>query len=434
MPDTHLPPHIRAYLNKRAAGKPWRLNEPPPRTFSGAIVIPSLAEAANLHLTLESLSRNPHDLLAHFAILIVVNQRADASKAETDDNRTTLENLPRWKKPFGLSNLFWVDAASKGNELPAKQGVGLARKIGLDLALTLLEYHDNDPLLICLDADTVVQPDYLTAITNHFASSTAGGASIPYRHRPASDAAGQSAIDRYELFLRTYVLGLELAGSPYAFHTVGSAMACRASAYVAAGGMNRRLAGEDFYFLQHVHKTSGVAALAGTIVHPSPRSSHRVPFGTGRSVGDMLADGEQRLLFYQPVVFSIVGEWLRYVADHTEADASALLKGAAKISPVLHDVLEQAGFMDAWENFRKHHRGGAKLTAAFHGWFDAFRTMRLIHELSDRAYPRIAPEQAIAPLLEQAGLASSDAVSDQLELLRKLQGAGKAVVTVADSQ
>ncbi|OGU14525.1 MAG: hypothetical protein A2076_01515 [Geobacteraceae bacterium GWC2_53_11] len=434
MPDTYVPPNITSYLNKRAAGAPWAINEAPHRTFSGAIVIPSLAEAANLPLTLESLSRNPHDLLERFAILVVVNQRADASEAETADNQTTLENLPRWKEQYALNHLFWVDAASPGNELPAKQGVGLARKIGLDLALTLLEYQGSDPLLICLDADTVVQPDYLPAIANHFSSSTAGGASIPYRHRPASDAAGQSAIDRYELFLRTYVLGLELAGSPYAFHTVGSAMACRASAYVTAGGMNRRLAGEDFYFLQHVHKTSGVAALSGTIVHPSPRSSHRVPFGTGRSVGDMLADGEQRLPFYQPVVFSIVGKWLECVAVASEADAAALLEGAAKISPVLHDVLEEAGFRDAWENFRKHHRERAKLSAAFHGWFDAFRTMRLIHELSDRAYPRIAPEQAIAPLLEQAGLASPDAVSDQLELLRKLQGAGKAVVTVADSQ
>ncbi len=71
---------------------------------------------------------------------------------------------------------------------------------------------------------------------------------------------------------------------------------------------------------------------------------------------------------------------------------------------------------------RKHNREGTKLTAAFHGWFDAFRTMRLIHELSDRAYPRIAPELAVAPLLEQAGLVSPDTVSGQLELLRKLQG------------
>jgi hypothetical protein len=423
MPYTNLPLNISAYLNKRAAGEPWRINEPPSRTFSGAVVIPSLAEAANLPQTLESLSRNPAELLDRFIILIVVNQRAHAPEEDTADNRLTLEHLPLWQRQFSLDNLFWVDAASTGNELPPRQGVGLARKIGLDLALPLLDYRDTDPLLICLDADTVVQPDYLPAITCHFAAAAAGGASIPYQHRPASDPAGQSAIDRYELFLRAYVLGLELAGSPYAFHTVGSAMACRASAYVAAGGMNRRLAGEDFYFLQHVHKTSGVAALTGTVVHPSPRSSHRVPFGTGRSVGDMLVDGEQRLLFYQPVVFTVVGEWLGCVTKNPETDAAALLDNAAKISPVLYDVLEQAGFSGAWENLKKHNREVSKLAAAFHGWFDAFRTMRLIHELSDRAYPRIAPEPAVAPLLERAGLAAPDTLSGQLELLRKLQAA-----------
>ena len=424
-PDSNLPPHITAYLNKRGAGEPWRINYIHPRSFAGAVVVPSLAEAVNLPQMLESLSRNPAALLERFIILIVVNQRADASADETADNLATLNTLPLWKQQYRLSNLFWVDAASTGRELPPKQGVGLARKIGLDLALPLLDYGGGDePLLICLDADTLVQPDYLPAITRHFAMTAAGGASIPYRHRPAADLAGQSAIDRYELFIRSYVLGLELAGSPYAFHTVGSAMACRASAYVASGGMNRRLAGEDFYFLQQLYKTSGVAPLAGTVVHPSPRSSHRVPFGTGRAVGDMLAEGEQRLTFYQPVVFSILEEWLACVSNSPETDAASLLNSAARINPVLHEFLEQAGFGDSWGNLRKHNHDSARLTAAFHSWFDSFRTMRLIHELSDRAYPRIAAEKAVAPLLERAGQASPDTVGGQLELLRRLQGAG----------
>jgi hypothetical protein len=331
--------------------------------------------------------------------------------------------LPHWKLLYGLKNLCWVDAASPGYELPPKQGVGLARKIGLDLALAQLDYRTADPLLVCLDADTLVQPDYLAALLAHFSTVTAGGASLSYRHRPATDLAGQSAIDRYELFLRVYVLGLELAGSPYAFHTVGSAMACRASAYVASGGMNRRLAGEDFYFLQQVHKTSGVAPLVGTVVHPSPRSSHRVPFGTGRSVGDMLADGEQRLLFYQPVVFTIVGKWLACVEEHSGAESTLLLNRAAEISPVLHAFLEQAGFSSSWENLKKHNREGTQFTAAFHSWFDAFRTMRLIHELSDGGYHRIPPEAAVAPLLERVGQRVTAGVGEQLELLRRLQGA-----------
>lgn len=422
-PEISLQPHVCAYLGKRGTGDFSITGEVTSNGFSGAVVIPSLAEAANLPKTLASLSSNPAGLLERFLILVVVNQRGDAKAAEAADNLETLKMLPVWKQQYGLGNLHWVDAASVGRELPPGQGVGLARKIGLDLALRYLEYRDSDPRLVCLDADTLVQPDYLSAIVNHFSSTTAGGASIPYRHRPAADAAGQFAIDRYELFLRSYVLGLETAGSPYAFHTVGSAMASRVSAYVASGGMNRRLAGEDFYFLQQVHKTSGVTALSGTLVHPSPRPSYRVPFGTGRSVGDMLAKGEQRLLFYQPVVFSIIGGWLSFFEQNNGRTVEEIMGGAADISPVLHDFLMQTGFITSLENMKRNNRSNSALTTAFHGWFDAFRTMRLIHELSDRAYPRILPEQAVAPLLESAGHCVPDTLAGQLELLRGLQGA-----------
>lgn len=421
MPEQPLPQNVATYLAKRAVSLPWRINPPPERLFAGAVVIPSLAESANLLLTLKSLSYNPPQLLEQFMILVVVNQRNDACDAEKNDNQATLAMLPEWKRLYGLENLCWIDAASAGCELPQKQGVGLARKIGLDLVLPLLDFGKDDPLLVCLDADTLVQADYLQAIMEHFSGSHMGGTSIPYRHRPAADPQGQVAIDRYELFLRAYVLGLQQASSPYAFHTVGSAMACRASAYVAAGGMNRRMAGEDFYFLQQLHKTSGVAGLKGTIVHPSPRSSQRVPFGTGRAVGDMLAEGEKRLLFYQPAVFTILGEWLACLNDNLGGDGGLLLERSGSISPVLKGFLEQAGFGEAWEGLRRQNQGEAKLLAAFHGWFDAFRTMRLIHLLSDNGFPRISPEEAVPPLLERAGYVMPPDVSGQLELLRSLQ-------------
>ncbi|NVN89057.1 MAG: hypothetical protein HXX11_00515 [Desulfuromonadales bacterium] len=420
--NRHYPPAVSAYLKKRAILEPWRLRETPGHAYHSAVVIPALAEHANLHHTLRSLSANPPVLLGQTLILVVVNQRCDASPAERADNLATLASLPSWRRDYGLEHLQWVDAASAGCELPPKQGVGLARKIGLDLALTHLEYGDDDPLLICLDADTLVQPDYLGALENHFSDSCGGGASIPFRHRPAEDPPGQAAIDRYELFLRVYVLGMQLAGSPYAFHTVGSAMACRASAYVASGGMNRRLAGEDFYFLQQLHKTSGVAPLVGTIVHPSPRSSHRVPFGTGRAVGDMLAKGGGQLLFYQPLLFGIAGEWLKCVSEHDGADGSRLLQRAGAISPHLGTYLETAGFVAAWDNLLRHNPDQQRLLASFHGWFDAFRTMRLMHHLTDCAFPRIPAEAAVLPLLERAGLDSPHDLGGLLECMRTLQG------------
>ncbi|QEM70031.1 hypothetical protein FO488_18965 [Geobacter sp. FeAm09] len=418
----HPPPPIAAYLRSRAVAAPWQIQGLPAGPFTGAVVIPSLAECRNLPLTLHSLAANPPEVRARFLLLVVVNQRGDASPGEQADNRATLEMLPAWKGEYGLEHLHWVDAASPGSELPPKQGVGLARKIGLDLALAHLDFAGGDPLLVCLDADTTVQPDYLAAIEEHFACTAEGGASIPYRHRPAGDPAGQAAIDRYELFLRAYVLGLQQAGSPYAFPTVGSAMACRASAYAASGGMNRRLAGEDFYFLQQVHKVAGVASLTGTVVHPSPRASHRVPFGTGRAVGDMLASGEGRLLFYQPVLFRILGEWLACVAGHGGADGAGLLDRAGAISPHLREFLGQAGFGAAWDNLLRHNPGEGRLMTAFHGWFDAFRTMRLLHHLSDNGWPRVPPEEAVGPLLERAGSEGAPDVGGLLERLRGLQG------------
>lgn len=418
-----FPATISSYLIRRAVQGAWRLDSQPERPFTGAVVIPALAESANLTHTLKSLAANPPELLERFLILVVVNQRADAPEEERSDNLTTLAALPGWKRNYSLNNLQWVDAATAGLELPHKQGVGLARKIGLDLALRHLDYSDADPLLICLDSDTIVQPDYLETIVRHFKTATAGGASIPYRHRPAADPAGQAAIDRYELFLRAYVLGLKLAGSPWAFHTVGSAMACRASAYAASGGMNRRLAGEDFYFLQQLHKVAGVAELAGTIVHPSPRSSHRVPFGTGRAVGDMLARGERQLLFYQPVLFQLLGEWLNSVGEHAGENGTELVKQASGIDAALGGFLLDAGFEAAWDNLRRHNTDQARLMTAFHCWLDGFRTMRLMHHLTDCGRPRIGPEKAVMPLLERAGHTPPDSVSGMLELLRWMQGA-----------
>ncbi len=415
--------HLTApYLRRAGITGSWRIDKPVTGAHAGVVVIPALAEADNLGATLQSLAANPPELLARFLLLVVVNQRGDANEGDKADNRATLASLPLWRRQYALEHLHWIDAAAPGLELPAKQGVGLARKIGLDLALPHLEYGANDPLLICLDADTLVQPDYLNAVTRHFADSTRGGAGIPFRHRTAADPAGQDAIHRYELFLRSYVLGLELAGSPYAFHTVGSAMACRVSAYVAAGGMNRRLAGEDFYFLQQIQKTAGVASMTGTTVHPSPRASHRVPFGTGRAVGDMVKEGTGRLLFYQPILFVLLGEWLRMVEQGGDKSGATLQEGAGEISPHLESFLNRAGFAATWDNLKRHNPAGERRMTAFHGWFDAFRTMRLLHVLTEAAYPRVHPEQAVAPLLARAGHDSPPAIADQLELLRRLQG------------
>ncbi|HTP64664.1 MAG TPA: hypothetical protein VMJ66_04670 [Geobacteraceae bacterium] len=418
-----IPTFVTRYLHTRALRTPWRIDGCSSDGFNGAVVIPALAESAHLFETLRTLAANPAHILARFLVLVVVNHREDASGGDKEDNHATLGQLADASRELPGLRLTWVDAASPGLELPAKGGgVGLARKIGLDLALTRLDFTGETPLLISLDADTLVEPSYLRAVTDHFRNSRRGGAVIPFRHRPGVTPAGQDAIDRYELFLRSYVLGLSLAGSPYAFHTVGSAMACTATAYIRMGGMNRRAAAEDFYFLQQLHRTAGVEQIRGTTVYPSARPSHRVPFGTGRSVSRALYGENGGQTFYRPDCFHILGQWLASASEGTEGSTADLPAQAAEISPHLAAYLEEASFAGAWEGLRDNHAQGEPLRRAFHGWFDGLRTMKLIHHLSAAAFPRCGPEEALPPLLERADLECPAGVSDQLELLRDYQG------------
>jgi len=412
-----LPVAVQRYLDKRAVKGPWALDGEGRGNFAGAVVIPSLAEGDSLFATLQSLGTNPSQLLARFLVIIVVNHGEHASAADRMQNDIDLARLADLAERSGLC-LTWIDAASPGREIPAKQaGVGFVRKLGMDLALSSLNWAE-DPLLVCLDADTLVETNYLQSIVAHFRQSTLGAAVLPYRHQPGADAPQQNAIDLYELFLRSYVYGLRLAGSPYAFNTVGSAIACRASAYVRCGGMNCRKAAEDFYFLQKLAKTDGVDLLTGTTVYPEPRVSERVPFGTGRSMGRLLDGHAQAVLFYPAAAFRVLFEWLSVVEEKLSDDAGTLLTHADRISPVLAAYLEQAGWRTIWPKLQSTHQNKARRLHAFHSWFDGFRTMRLIHMLCDNGLCRSESEEVLADYFTWDGRVCPGSLTGMLEELR----------------
>jgi hypothetical protein len=100
------------------------------------------------------------------------------------------------------------------------------------------------------------------------------------------------AVANYELHQRYYLLAVRYTGYPYAFHTVGSCFAVRAEAYCRAGGMSRRQAGEDFYFIQKLAGQGGFTECRSTSVYPSPRPSDRVPFGTGPDISRQIVGGQ----------------------------------------------------------------------------------------------------------------------------------------------
>jgi glycosyltransferase involved in cell wall biosynthesis len=390
------------YLNKRGAVRLIRGQFNRGHKFRQAVVIPALAEAQHLPFTLHSLWNNvPESILKETLILVVVNNRSLEStqnicrselKKYIDDNTLTLAWLETQSgyTPFPLA---WIDASSPGNELPPWGGVGLARKIGCDSVLALLlesptSVNLRDFVFFSLDADTLASPDYLETAGKELRNSRCAGGVISFTHQRADSAKEQAVIDAYEAFLHYYVAGLRWAASPYAFHTIGSCLCFTADGYLRAGGFPaRRQAGEDFYFCVELVKTGGICEIQETKVFPSARISRRVPFGTGRRMAEAIVEGSDTFLAYDFRVFACLRELLAAVSTH-QGEGAARIYSSLKNSATI-DFLDRRGFSVIWERFHRQYKTKPAILSAFHRWFDGFVTLKYIHWLTEKEWPRL---------------------------------------------
>ncbi|MFQ3168478.1 MAG: hypothetical protein ACI8QI_001027 [Limisphaerales bacterium] len=412
------------YLQKSASP---RLIEAKPHPGLRTVVVIPCHDEPNLIGALECLA-NCEPPLGQAEVIVVING------SEKDDSEVALQNLRTLRETTD-----WLDERSEPwlpihllhlPDLPPKHaGVGLARKIGMDEALRRLGDvgQAEDGLLVCYDADCRCSPNYFTGIELHFASEPdAPGCSIHFEHPLDAGewaalgfggrAPGQAVFDgiaAYELHLRYHVLAQKFIGFPYAFHTIGSAMAVRAWAYVKQGGMNRRQAGEDFYFLQKISWLGEVTALTGVTVHPSPRLSDRVPFGTGKAIGDYVANGAlttyplQAYRDAQWLLGQMGALWETGNPSSDAPEAMARFLGEEFVGSVVPEIRANSGDFGA---FRKR----------FFRWFNAFRLMKFLNFARDEIHGPAEAEVAATKLLEWLEQPRQDSDS-AVELLRQFR-------------
>ena len=228
---------------------------------------------------------------------------------------------------------------------------------------------------------------------------------VDYAHPIEGDGDETRAILAYELFLRYQEMALYGAGSPYHYPAIGSTMICTPAAYAAAGGMNRRQAGEDFYFLQQLYKTGHVDRIRNGVIAPASRGSHRVPFGTGRKVNAFSVDQDDAYLTYDPVSYDRLGQWIRTAESGLDDSGESLLAKAYAIEEALGDFLQQQTFVAAWDRIRGQGRDKKQRLRQFHEYFDGFRTLKLTHYLRDNRFPRVDLFEALGTVAGQQGLA-----------------------------
>ncbi len=408
-----MPETIRKYRDNYAVEPTWHVTAGDVHRVDTVIVIPALAESERLFKTLASISNNPESDRLQTIVLCVINNRdvTQTNPHDFEDNQKMLRILdslihgimPREgeQNPDLFQDLQTIlrnnlrlasiDASSRGLEMPDKSGgVGFARKIGLDLALTLFDYESTGmPLLLSLDADTLVARNYVGAVRQYFKKEKVLTAVVNYAHGEASDRGEQAAICCYEIFLRYYVLGLLFAKSSYAFHSIGSTMVCTAEVYAAVRGMNKRKAGEDFYFLNKLAKLGPVGTVMTTSVHPASRQSDRVPFGTGKRISRFITGDHNEYMVYDPSIFLVVKDWLAVLASWDDTNERTPLSQAKSIHPCLEKYLGELRFDEIWRRLKTNSGSAATLRKHLLCWFDGFRTLKLINYLSRTVMPPV---------------------------------------------
>lgn len=355
--------------------------EPDPDTCI-IITIPAHREDKLLN-TLESI-RKCELPPAITEVIILINY---PDKGVTDSFHQNQYNQIRdWSEQYSSAGLRFYPALEALP--PAEAGVGLARKILMDEAVfRFSKINRPEGIIVGLDADCLCEKNYLQELYTFFHQRPhLKTCSIYFEHPLEGEEYGREVYDAiaiYELYLRYYVEGLRFAGYPFAFHTIGSAFAVRAAAYIKQGGMNRRKAGEDFYFLNKMMLLGDYGELNSTAVYPSPRLSDRVPFGTGAAIQKITRGSQEYLYTWNPQVFWMLKDFFTALP--------ALYK--ENIQVACHPLLIQFLKQNRWEIIAAQARTNASQELTFikrvWQWFDGLKVLQFIRFAHQHGLARV---------------------------------------------
>lgn len=412
---------LNQYLRRHA--EPEAAATLPPRSFRQVAVVPAMGEDALLRTALDSiLASGGSDV----GVILVLNARASDAPSVHQANQAARV----WLDAFDPRQVIVIDRATPGAWLPEKQGVGLARKIGNDVAMAWWSAGQVEhPMLLQTDADARVPVDwFLRATMARRRAERCVALTYPFRHDVVPPVPRET-IALYEIWLRWHRLALRWAGSPYAFQAIGSTLAVDVEALVLVRGVPRTMAGEDFYLLDKLAKTGTIHTVPGAPIHLAARESDRVPFGTGRAMVDMLRRAESAAEYRlpDPRAYRALRAWLETMEQAVApppswpgpaADLAQRLEAAGLPTPGVLEVLNQMSAIEFVAEATRLNISAAVRRRRLHTWFDAFRSLRFLHALRDALWPDGAWRTAItdSPWLANSRMLPSTIVRNALDV------------------
>lgn len=385
------------------------------------IIIPCFSEP-DVYYTIRSIleCHQPHSQLT---ILIVINHSELAPAHHKQQNSATFEALEQWKKnvPDWIQmHVLFID------DLPKKHaGVGWARKIGMDWIISLLNRTNlKNGIIISLDADALVEKNYLQAIEYHFETKNPIAATIYFEH-PIEHNENSKGIILYELYMRYYKHALEYVGFPHSIYTVGSCFAVQAHYYVAQGGMNRKKAGEDFYFLQKLSASGLISEIKTTKVTPSARLSDRVPFGTG-PVLKAYHNGNRDLLTTYPLDAFLILSDIFSNLHRLYQQKDKLKPRHMSSNPCFQTFAEESDTIRELIELQQNCSSVEIYTKRFYHIFNAFRILKWLNFATQHDFPKADLAQQASKLIEHLSISHKKTPIDPKLMLKIFRDIDKA--------
>ena len=370
---------VHKYLQNYAEPESSLLPELP--CFDHCLVIPVFDE------TIEKLGQVWHKINDNYLVILVVNAPGEQHTAtlklmqEVTAGAIKVESKGRSTYLRGRPDILLVDRCSAGNTIAPGRGVGLARKIGADIALRLISQGIvRSQRISCTDADAVLPGDYFaTPLTDEDAALV-----FPFSHQHETGLQIPTLL--YEISILYYASGLDWAGSRYGYTSLGSAMAVSATHYAKVRGFPRRNAAEDFYLLNKLAKTGAIRRIEATPITLAGRLSKRVPVGTGPGIGKIaeLHNPLDDYHFYHPRTFVLLQEFLLTLT--TTWDTQDTFASAA---PEIQHYWQAHDLLEFIAKQRAYHKQERVFNKFLSDWFDGFRTLKFIHFMRDHFLPSV---------------------------------------------
>lgn len=352
------------------------------------VVIPCYDES-DILITIDSL-RNKARSLSGIGVLVivVVNSEENSKEQVVAQNRATYEMLKEYCENHPCD--YFDIVAIICENLPRKHaGVGLARRIGMNLAVEyFLSKSKEYGIIISLDADCKVSDNFFTSILNAYKSDSSLICTIQnVKHRvEASYTRLYSAVRQYEAYLSYFSSSLKNAGFPYYLPTVGSAFSVTANAYVKVGGMGRQQGGEDFYFLQKIFQLGKAKYLDDTYVYPLARFSDRVPFGTGPALQKIINSTDGVLRVYSPEAFDVVKNFFDKKDSLYKSGDSEIDYIISSLPMPIKDYLTTIDFKDKIVDCNQNCANIDSFTKRFFHHFNAFQIIKYLNFVHPRYF------------------------------------------------